>query len=126
MEKSNNTIIIGNIVNFNGDAGIYLKNSNYNNIHNNTAKNNTYGLHLEDSSYNCIYENVLVNNTYDYFESGICVGNGDCRAGPTPAAGGGDDDDDDKEEVIIPGYDIYILIGIICIISIVLIKKRWK
>ncbi|MBD3256702.1 MAG: hypothetical protein GF383_16530 [Candidatus Lokiarchaeota archaeon] len=119
--------ILGNTVSFNGDAGIYLENSNYSSIHDNTAKNNTYGLHLEDSSYNCIYENIFVNNTYNYHETGTCIGNGDCRPGHSPAAeGGGGGGDDDAEEVIIPGYNIYILIGIICIVALVLIKKRWK
>ncbi|MHA1254406.1 MAG: hypothetical protein ACTSPS_02280, partial [Promethearchaeota archaeon] len=76
---------------------------------------------------NCIYENIFVNNTYDYHETGTCIGNGDCR--PAPAAGGGGGGgggDDDTEGVVIPGYNIYILIGIICIVPIMLIKKRWK
>ncbi len=47
-------------------------------------------------------------------------------AGTSLSSGSSSDDDDDTEEVIIPGYNIYILIGIICIVPIVLIKKRWK
>ncbi len=126
LEKSNNTDIIGNIASFNGDAGIYLEDSNYNSIHDNTAKNNTYGLHLEDSSYNCIYENTLVNNTYNYHETGICIGNGDCRLGPSAAAGdgGGGDDEDDAVEVTIPFGNYYILFAVFSIIVLVIFRKR--
>jgi hypothetical protein len=48
---------------------------------------------------------------------------------PSPGGGGGGGGgggSDDTEEVTIPGYSIFILISIICIISIVLIKKRGK
>ena len=126
-DNSTNNQIARNNATFNGKAGIQLNASNSNRIYDNIAKNNTFGLLLNSSSYNCIYGNTLVNNTIDYFESGICVGNGDCRISAAGGGGGGDDDGkDDKEEATIPGYDIYILVGIISIISIVLIKKRWK
>ena len=39
----------------------------------------------------------------------------------------GVDDDDDDAEAAIPGYNLYILIGIISLISLAIIfKKRYK
>ncbi|MFX0188841.1 MAG: glycosyl hydrolase 53 family protein [Candidatus Hodarchaeota archaeon] len=36
---------------------------------------------------------------------------------------GEDDDDDDDDEVIIPGYNLLVLVGIFAIVSVILIKK---
>jgi len=47
-------------------------------------------------------------------------------AAPSGGGGGGGGGGDDAEEVTIPGYDIFILISMIGIVSLVLIKKRRK
>ena len=39
---------------------------------------------------------------------------------------GDDDDDTDKGPPVIPGYNLYFLISIFCIITAILIKKRFK
>ena len=114
-----------NTATFQTGEGIYLKDSNYNNIHDNTAKNNSYGLRLEDSSYNCIYGNTLVNNTIqDYNETGTCIGNGDCRPGPGGLVAGDDDDDDDDDDDAIPFGNYYLLFAVIAIASLTIIYKR--
>ncbi len=46
---------------------------------------------------------------------------------PVSTSGGGGGGSSKKEtEEAIPGYNLFILIGIICIVSIVMLKKRWK
>jgi len=54
--------ITGNNASFN-DYGIYLTNSEYNNITNNTANNNTHtGIYLYQSGYNNVSDNAVNNN----------------------------------------------------------------
>jgi len=43
-----------------------------------------------------------------------------------PNAPSDDDDDDDEPNMEIPGYEIYVLITVICVISIICIKKQLK
>lgn len=124
--------ITGNTANYNELAGIYLvSQSNENNITGNTANNNYYGIALENSHANLISGNTLLNNTFCIYQENcidnILTGN-DC--GKTAAVGGGGGggggSGGSKEAEEIPGYNMFILIGVICIISIVLIKKRRK
>ncbi len=44
----------------------------------------------------------------------------------TLSENGGDDDDDDESEGIIVGYDLFLIIGLVGITTIVLLKKRLK
>jgi len=48
----------------------------------------------------------------------------DNRAPPPPDGDNGDDDDKDGEEQAIPGYNTYILLSLICLISIISIRKH--
>ncbi|MBD3343389.1 MAG: hypothetical protein GF353_30105 [Candidatus Lokiarchaeota archaeon] len=116
-------IIRLNNASFNGKAGIELNESNSNKINNNIAKNNIYGLLLNSSSNNCIYGNILINNDHNYNESGVCVGNGDCRSSSNGTPSGGDDDDDD-EAVAIPFGNFYLYFLFLSVISLVLIKRK--
>ena len=125
FQSDSNLIIGGNVVNFNGDAGIYLLDSNYNNIYDNTAKNNTYGLCLEDSSYNCISGNTLVNNTYNYNETGICEGNRDCRVAAGPSGGNGDSGASGDKAIPLGNY-FFVFITISVITLIIIVRKRLK
>ena len=34
--------------------------------------------------------------------------------------------DDDKQETLIPGFSLFGVLGIVCVITIILVKKRWK
>ena len=62
-----------------------------------------------------------------YFELYLAV---DPKAvAPSPAPSSGDGDGDGKKKQIeeeIPGYNIIILIGVLCVLSVMLIKKRKK
>jgi len=123
--------ITGNIANYNELAGIYLvSQSNDNDIIQNTANNNYYGIALENSHANLISGNTLLNNTICLYQENcmdnVLIGNdcGKAAAGVSSGSGGGGGSGDGEEA--IPGYNMFILIGVICIISTVLIKKRRK
>ncbi len=45
---------------------------------------------------------------------------------PSNENGDDDDDDDDVQEEAIPGYDLFLLIGLLGILSVLLVKKRLK
>ena len=66
-----------------------------------------------------VYEDEINDDFFTIFKMKIIS--------PEPTRGNGDDDDDDdKKDEAIPGYNIFILIGIVALISIALIKKRKK
>ena len=56
-------------------------------------------------------------------DSGVSFGGGGVNGGGGGGNGGGGGGGK-GEESAIPGYNIFILIGAICIVSIVLIKRR--
>ena len=128
FDNCNDNEIRHNNASFNGKAGIELNASNSNTINNNLAKNNTYGLLLNSSSYNCIYDNILIQNDYNYNESGICIGNGDCRTSSTPTPEEDDDDDDDDDDDIenlaIPLGKTYLIFIILSLITLIIIRRK--
>jgi parallel beta-helix repeat protein len=106
---SNNNNISGNTASNNGGYGILLLESDYNTISGNTANYNEYGIYLEFSCDNVIIDNILLNNTIaDYYEDDYCEdGNGD-------------------EEQPIPGYNLFLLIGILSVVAIIISKRVKK
>ena len=114
-------------------AGIMLYGSDENNITYNSINYNTVdGIDISYSDYNSIINNTLIGNTRAIYEYGDCEGN--VYKGNTiiPPSGGGDDDDDDDDdkEATIPGYDVFLLIGLISIMTTLLLihfeKKKIK
>jgi len=65
--RSNNTLIIDNLMLNNLQSGIeILGNSNFNHVISNTLTNNTRGVKIDSSSFNTLYRNNFINNTKDY------------------------------------------------------------
>lgn len=58
-------------INFNDLYGIYLFNSHYNDITNNTINNNGIGIYLNQSNYNTIDWNTLLGNSRAIVDNGI-------------------------------------------------------
>jgi len=106
--------VSNNIVDDN-DQGIILYQSDYNNITDNTIRGHAgEGIELTDSNYNRVTGNTLRNNNGGcIIEKGTCVGNiienNDC-GGQQP----------------IPGFNLYIIVGLIGIISVILMRRRFK
>jgi len=108
----------------NSGAGIMLFQSNENNITQNTMNYNNIGLDITYSDNNRIIKNTLIGNTRAIYEEN-CNGNifeGNVIGGSS--GGGGDDDDDDDKQETIPGYDIFLIVGVISIALIILLKKN--
>jgi len=131
FEDSNSSYIVNNTISYNlQDSGIYLRYSDFNVIWNNTVNNNTeYGIHLHYSDNNTIRGNIITGNIihciYQYYCNGnIFEYNGDCvpitvdpPPNGTPPQGRGP---------VIPGFDVFILIGTACLLSVLLLRKRRK
>lgn len=112
-------IVSNNIVDLN-DEGIKLITSICNNITDNTVRNNNgTGIELENSNYNRVTGNSLSGNGACIKEEGTSEGNiienNDCGDGD----GGG-------PQLIIPGFNLYLILGLIGIISVILMKRRCK
>ncbi len=113
IQWSNYNNISGNEANDNNIYGFMLWKSDYNNISDNTANNNQIGIELQQSNYNTVSGNTFIGNGYkciseincivNYIYNNICKGK--------------------EGRAVILSYDIYILIGAICVISGILIKK---
>ncbi|TFG10027.1 MAG: hypothetical protein EU535_08585, partial [Promethearchaeota archaeon] len=134
-----NNTISGNKYSFNnnGICGIFLENSDWNNITDNIVLfNGKYGICLNSSSYNNIFYNNCTGNPIPLYEDPYCVGNVFIENLPItppsklPILLGGDDDDEKPSEpdnLALP----LIIVGIasavgIASIAIYLIKKRAK
>ena len=96
-------------------AGISVRGDN-NNISGNTANNNQYGIYLYDSNYNIVSGNTLLGNDECIVEEN-CQGNkfsdnGDCSYG--------------QVDGIIPGYNIFFLLGILSVVIFLITKKLRK
>lgn len=120
-----------NTLSYNGICGLYLESSDYNNITTNIINNNQIGIHLNYSDNNYIVGNYFSGNVQSIIEEENCNGNTirDNFFDTAGTIGGGDGDGDGKKkkaEEAIPGYNIIILIGALCVISVVLIKRRRK
>ncbi|MFX0009187.1 MAG: nitrous oxide reductase family maturation protein NosD [Candidatus Hermodarchaeota archaeon] len=114
-----NNIISGNNLSYNINKGMELFSSSYNNIiGNNASFNGDTGIRLIDSLYNIVSGNILIGNKECIAELN-CHGNtfsdnGDCTYGqenPLPA---------------ISGYNLFLLIGVFFVVSIIIIKKLKK
>ena len=121
ISRSVHNKITGNLFDANLDNGIHLDSSHYNTITGNTIKNQSnIGILLEISNYNTELGNNFVNNGKDIEEidsSGYIF---------EEENGDDDDDDDDTKEEAILGFNLYILVSMIGIISVLLIKRRCK
>ena len=105
----NNNTIFRNTANNNNWDGIKLAFSNYNNVSENIAnKNDRYGLNLIWSDNNIFSHNILLGN-------GKCMDEYRCE--------GNIFDNNNCGELIISGYNLFFLLGILSIVSIILNKK---
>ena len=117
LSSSDDNDISGNNAN-NNRYGIFLGGSNNNDISGNTANNNTYGISLSESDYNTISGNTLLGNDECIVEEN-CQGNefsdnGSCTYG-----------EGDKEPSI-PGYNLFILLGILSCLCIIIRKSNYQ
>jgi len=111
----NNNTLSGNTAN-NNDQGIFLRWSNNNTLSGNTANYNRYGIYLSRSSSNTVSGNNLMGNDECIVEED-CQGNvfrdnGSCSYGETGQP--------------IPGYNLFFLLGILSVISIIISIKLKK
>ena len=123
LDSSNNNTISGNIANNNGGDidgfGIYLYSSNNNTISGNTANNNTnFGIFLGESNYNIVSGNTLIGNNE-------CIAEENCQGNEFSDNGSCTYGEGDKEPTI-PGYNLFFLIILLSIVSIIINKKIKK
>ncbi len=138
---SMNSIVSGNIVNNNGNDGIYL----HDNCYNNTVSGNTVNNNTDDGIY-IIYgiDNNITGNTINYNgDDGIflrgsntnivsgntfignqeCITEEDCRDNVFSDNGSCNYGEGDG---IIPGYNLFFLLGTLVALSIIIQKKFLK
>jgi parallel beta-helix repeat protein len=104
---SNYSTVLGNTANNNGN-GIYLLSSNYNTVSGNTANNNENGIYLLSSNYNTILGNTLIGNDE-------CIKEVDCI----------DNFFENNNCGMIPGYNLFFLLGTLSV-AVILISKKLK
>jgi parallel beta-helix repeat protein len=120
--NNNYNTISDNNANNNNYYGIYLSSSEHNTILGNTANNNTnFGIFLKESNYNNVSGNTLLGNDKCIGEIN-CEGNtfsdnGNCTYGQ---------ENPENPAPLISSYNIYLLLGILSIISIIIKKKVKK
>ena len=110
--------ITENTANNNSGSGIGLGLSNNNTISGNTANNNTYGIYLTSSDYNTISGNTLIGNVE-------CIREENCQGNKFSDNGSCTYGEGDGEQPI-PGYNLFILFGILSIVAILITKKVKK
>lgn len=111
--------VSNNIVDLNDEGIRLIDNTVWNNITDNTVRdNNGTGIELEDSNYNRVTGNVLSGNGECIKQEGTSEGNtienNDCGED----GGGG--------QQLIPGFNLYLMLGLIGIISVILMMRRFK
>ncbi|MBD3194760.1 MAG: hypothetical protein GF317_06880 [Candidatus Lokiarchaeota archaeon] len=122
FESSNFNNVSYNIIINNSADGILIRNSQYNILFNNTIKNNSkYGINLDGCNYTSVRYNMLIENidgcineqncVGSVFESNICV--------EVPSDGNG-------EDPLIFGFNIYILLSLILILTLILVIRIGK
>ncbi len=148
----NNNTISGNNVNSNGEVGIELFYGNNNTISGNTIFNNTAGILIHAGGHdNLIFNNTFINNldanaedngNNNQWDNGT-IGNywsdypgvdanddgiGDTSYDITGTASSQDNFPiwDDGPEFKIPGYNLFVLIGILSVVTILVSKKLKK
>ncbi len=115
--NSHENKITENTISFNGANGIYLEGSNWNDItENNVFNNSQFGIYLKSSDENIISANILQGNDGCFIEID-CEGNtfsdnGDCIYS--------------QDDGIIPGYNLFVLFGILSVVVFILSKKLKK
>jgi parallel beta-helix repeat protein len=113
LEYSDNNTVSGNTASNNGDRGISLYYSHNNLISGNSANNNDRGIRLSHGNNNTISGNILIGNNECIVEEdcqGNVFENNDC--------GGGSG--------IIPGYNLFFLLSILAVTTILITKKVKK
>ena len=106
---SHDISVSGNTANNNDENGIYVVYSDYNTISGNTANDNKCGIFLFGSRYNTISGNTFLGNDRCIVEKdceGNILENNDCG--------------------IIPGYNLFFLLGALSVAVILTIKKLKK
>ncbi|MFX1501316.1 MAG: nitrous oxide reductase family maturation protein NosD, partial [Promethearchaeota archaeon] len=109
----NNTVSENTVIN--NYWGIYLCYTNNNTVLRNIVKENYIGIYLRESNYNNVSGNILIGNDECITEfecEGNIFENNDC--GP------------DNNNPIIPGYNFFLIFGVINVIIIILNKKIRK
>ena len=114
--------ITNNTLNSN-ENGLNIESSDYNDILNNTMNNNRgYGVFLVESNYNTVSYNIFRCNRWgcwtDEGGTGNTFDNNICEECPEDGNGDG--------VPFIPGYNLPLMIGVISIISVILLRKRYK
>lgn len=117
LEWGVNNNILGNEFNNNEVYGIFLNNADSNNISDNTANDNAIGILLSYSDNNIVSGNTFIGNSQECIVESSCTGN-DIHDNIC------EERKEDGEPAIL-SYNIYILIGAICVISGFLIKKKF-
>ncbi|MFX1410513.1 MAG: nitrous oxide reductase family maturation protein NosD [Promethearchaeota archaeon] len=113
LEYSDNNTVSENTANNNGDRGIFLYYSHNNLISGNSANNNEIGIRLSHGNNNTISGNTLIGNNE-------CIIEEDCQGNVF------ENNDCEGRDEIIPGYNLFFLLGILSIVTIILNKKFKK
>jgi len=152
LEYSNNNKITGNTAKVSSSNGLHILGGDYNVIFENDVKENYYGIVLEDTAMdNLIYLNNLTDNVLHAIDNGISnqwddgsIGNywddysgadaddngiGDTPYSITGTASSEDrfpiwDDGPNPQLIAIPGYHLFIVLGILAVVVILASRKR--
>ncbi len=109
LENGDYNNISENTANNNHDEGIFLIESNNNTVSVNTANNNVYGIYLWKSDYNKVLGNIFLGNDE-------CIREADCEGNII----------ENNECGIIPGYNLFFLLGTLSVAVIIMSKKIKK
>jgi len=131
--------VSGNNANNNNNTGMKFRFCEYNNISENYANNNYYGIVLEMSYHNMVSVNTANNNTdfgiylngseYNTISGNILIGNDECIAEASSLRNTFSDNDActyGQGGGGIPGYNLFLLLGILSLVAIVIGKKVKK
>ena len=118
LRKSNNTLILGNKIHFNGHGYIFFPYYGINYY-------DGYGVYLDESNNNTVTENEFLGNKNNIKEE-------DCKDNKIynnyfltiPPAADDDGDDDDDEDAVIPFGNYYLGFAVIAMLSLIVIIKR--
>jgi parallel beta-helix repeat protein len=143
-ENCNENVISGNIVNYNSYHGIHLGLSDYNIISGNNASfNSQIGIYLDGSSFNMIVENNASHNgnggifLRQYYSSDLIKGSDHNTISENELIGNIycikidsnsvdnilENNTCQNRQQSIPGYDIFLLFGILFMVLFIIIKK---
>ncbi|MCK4238859.1 MAG: right-handed parallel beta-helix repeat-containing protein [Candidatus Lokiarchaeota archaeon] len=111
-----NCNVMENIMKDNSNSGIMLRDSDYNIISGNTANDNLFGIYLKNSNSNKVNDNTFLDNLGDSIQEdedceGNTIENNNCG---------------DSSAIVIPGFDLIIILSTIIAISSIKIKILLK